>query len=259
MGLWDLRVHWIAAPDQNEIGVEPVVARAGKGHLAAGDVGAGVMITDLRIDVEVRSVEQVCRPEQAGAMAAVGYGGAAVPVDGTRPLLFQDSKHVARDVAQRLVPAHPLPLAGATFSDAFERILQPVGIVHAQAVAPALLAAARVEVRDIGIGAGIGGRLFLAEHKAILYIDVPVAAALIPAVDVVGALGDLVPRPLLPEHVLPAAIVRQRGEASRRTTGAAGPRFSPRQTAQRQGKGHGTGGMEELSAGQAHGVSSPCL
>src|SRR3990172_5972494 len=118
--------------------------------------------------------------------------------------------HQVGDLVERLFPRDALPLARAALADALERVLHPRRIVHAGAVTPALLAAARVEVRRVGADSRIVRRLLLAPDDPVLYVHVPGAVRLVPAVHEVRAADALVPPPLVAEHILPSAIRRDR-------------------------------------------------
>ena len=229
----DLRVGGIAAPDQDQVGVEEIVARARDGDLAEGGHGARVVVADLAVHVEHGRVEQETGAVGAHAAAAVGGGGARIPDDRFGAVLAQRVDGAIGDLAQPLLPRDALPLPLAAAPDAAQGMAQPRGVVHGLAVTRSLVAAAGVEVRHARVGLLVVGGLLLAEHDPILYEHVPVAAALVPAVDVMRALGDPIPGPLVAVEVAPVAVAR--GTGGRLRLGRGG-RFGLRAQAQ-QGEG----------------------
>ena len=112
--------------------------------------------------------------------------------------------HLLGDLVDRLLPADALPLAGAPLTHPLQGHGEPARPVHQLGVAGPLLAAAGVEVGHTRLGRRVGRGLLLANHDAVLYVEVPLAgaAAVRPAV---GSLGDAVPGPALAVEVLPAA------------------------------------------------------
>jgi hypothetical protein len=211
VGVGDLRIDRIASPEQHQIGVAHVVGRAGEEHLAGRDDGSRVVVTDLGIHAEDRGVEDQTRAMQPEPVAAVDVLGAEIPNDACGPARKQFIDGPVGNFPQRLVPGDPLPLALPAFAYALERMPKPSGLVHSLAEAGALLTAPRVEVRHIRVRLGVGCGLLLAEHHAFLDVHVEVAVRLVPAVHIVGALRDAVPRPARSVDVLPALIVGHAG------------------------------------------------
>src|ERR1019366_3794202 len=107
-------------------------------------------------------------------------------------------------------PRDALPLARAAFADALERVFHARRVVHAGAVAGALLTAARIEVGGIGADRRVVSGLLLAPHQAILDEHIPRAVGLIPAIHEVRAAYHFVPGPFAPVDVLPRAVGRDR-------------------------------------------------
>src|SRR3972149_92045 len=95
-------------------------------------------------------------PRGGGAARRGGRGGAALG-----PVLNADVDDLVCDLGERLVPRDALPLAGSSFANAPQRVLDARGVVHQVAVADALLAAARVEVGYRLVGLGVHGVLLL--------------------------------------------------------------------------------------------------
>jgi hypothetical protein len=202
MGVRNLRIDRIAAPDQDQIGREEVVGRAAERDLAAGHRGARVVISEFGIQVQHGHVQESVRPLDADVRAA----GAFIPKDRPRPVPLEHVETLVRDLAEGLFPGDPLPLPGPPFPDPLQGMTETAGIVHPLAETGSLLAAPRIEIRHLRVRLWIGRRLFLPPHDAVLHVHVPVAAPLVPAVHVVRALGDPIPGPLVPVEIAPPSV-----------------------------------------------------
>jgi hypothetical protein len=236
VGVRDLGVDRVAPPDQDQVGIEAVIRRAGEGDLAAGGGGSGVVIADLGVHVEHDGVEEVIGAEESHAVPAVGGAGAEIPVDRPGAVGREDIDHSVGDVGERLVPAHAPPLALTASADPLQGVREPIRVVHALAEAASFLTATGIEVRHPRVRPRVRARLLLAEDDAVLDEHVPVAAPLVPAVDMVGALRHPIPRPSLPVEILPAAIVggRKRPAPAHRGLRGSGIRDTDRQAPERQ-------------------------
>jgi hypothetical protein len=247
--LGDLRVGRVAAPDQDQVGVEDVVGGARGDDLSPGDVRPRVVIADVRVHVQHQRVQHVGDPHGAQAGTAAGLGRSLIPDDGLGPVGGEGVDRDVGDLAQRLLPRDALPSALAPLAHPLERVLETGGVVHPLAVAGPLLTAAGVEVRDFGIRLGVGSHLLLAERDPLLDVDVPGAAPLIPAVHEVGSLGDAVPAPLPPVDVLEAPVRDRAGDTRdglRARRRPAGRSSRPAELEQRQGE-HPARSLQEAS------------
>jgi hypothetical protein len=186
--------------------MEEVVERSREADLPGGRRGSRVVIADLRVRLEHGGVEYRDGPGQPEAVASVGDGASHVPDQGSRPVSQHGIDARVGDLAEALLPGDAHPPARAPGSDALQGMEQTRRVVHAFAVAGALLAAARIEVGHQGIRLRVVGDLLLAPDDSVLHVDVPGAAALIGAVHVVGAARHPVPDPTLPVEILPVAI-----------------------------------------------------
>ena len=222
VGVGDLGVDRVAAPDQDQVGIEQVVRGTAERHLAHRHPDARAVVTDLGVDVQHRGVQHQGGAQHRQAGAAVGLGCALVPDDGAGAVAADHHvDHLVGDVVQSLVPAHPFPATLAARSDPLQGVTQARLVVHALRIAGTLLTATRVVVRDLGVDGLVDPCLLFAPDHAVLDVDVPVAAALVPAIDEVGALGDAVPLPLAPVHILEAGVGHVRKLERCRGLGAA--------------------------------------
>ena len=121
VGVGDLGVRGIAAPDEDQIRIEEVVARACKGDLAHGRHRAGVVIAYLAVHVEDRRIEHVAGAVGPYGVAAVASVASWVPDDRRGTVLEQRVDGAVCDVAQassqetrfqRPAPRGPMRLSG---------------------------------------------------------------------------------------------------------------------------------------------------
>jgi len=174
-------------------------------ELAERLVYALVEVADGGVDVQLRRAQAAEEPISGYKMNPAAVPGAGLEDDRLRSLGLDGCEQILAYLVNGFVPRDSLPFALAALADALHRILDAVGVVHHVAPGTSLLAAAGVPVRAVGIDDGILARLFLAPDDAVPRVHVPQAVAGI-AVDEVGAVGDLVPLPLIPVQVFPIAI-----------------------------------------------------
>jgi hypothetical protein len=208
------------------------------------------VVADLGGVLEDRGVQQVAGAREPQTVAAVAHAGAQVPVDGAGAVLLghQGVDGAVGDLAQRLVPGHALPAALAALPHALQRVREPTAVVHAVAVAGSLLAAARVEVGHVGVGLLVAADLLLAPDDSVAHVHVPGAAAVVAAVDVVGALHDPVPPPLPAVQVGRLAVAHGAGDGSRSGGGEGGTRAPEVQ----EGQGEGAATRPKESPAREH-------
>ena len=195
----DLRVRRVAAPDEDEVGVEEVVGGPARDRDAERDSRPLLLVADFGVEIEHDGPEQIRKPVDGDPRSNTGR--VAIEDDRVRRAALQVVDDAVGDLGQRLVPGDLLPLALAALACALQRMGQAQAVRHRERVARALLAAARVEVRDGCVGLRIGARRLLVDNGAILHKDVVRAAALIPAVHQVRALRHAVPLPSLAVRV----------------------------------------------------------
>jgi len=104
MGIRDLSVEWIAAPDEDDVGKEVVVGGALGDDLSEGDGGAGMAIADLGVHVERRAVEQKRQPHLPRGVRAEGVEWTNRPDDPIGALLGNGVDHLVGDLVERLLP-----------------------------------------------------------------------------------------------------------------------------------------------------------
>ena len=171
---------------ERHVGADGQVAHAGEGlgNHDAGDVG------EAEERRERGALQDHLRAHGEGDRVGARLGGVLDDLVG--------------DLADRLVPADPLPLALAALADPLHRVEHALLAVHVLGVADALLAAARTVVRRVLAGAAVLALLLLAPDDAVLDVDVEGAVA--GAVDAPAAPDHPVPGPLAAHHVFPEPV-----------------------------------------------------
>ena len=94
-----------------------------------------MVISDLGIDVEQRTVEHPERSQDAGHVDTIRHPPTHIPVDLSRaPFFLQLVEHLIGDIRQGFLPADPFPPSLAACSHALQRVLQAARVVHAIAI-----------------------------------------------------------------------------------------------------------------------------
>ncbi len=99
-------------------------------------------------------------------------------------VFFEDVDHLVGDFLGDFVPFHALPFAFAALADAFQRIAQPVALIHRGRVDRAFLAAARIGIGDIGVDLRVFRQLLFPQHDPVF--DKDIKSAVPNAVDAMG-------------------------------------------------------------------------
>ena len=207
------RVGRVADPEQDVVGEEHVVAGAAAEHQSPALDQAQRKVADAGEAVDVGGgqpgVEEM--PLHGRADSKVDVCGPVVIDDALVTVFLDHVQQLVGDLLQRLVPAQPLPLAGAALAGALHRILDPGRLVHGGAVDAAHRASTGVVVGDVLAGLGVGGGLFLAPDDPVLDVRLERAGGVAVRAQVRDA-HDLVPGPFLAVDILPAAVLVCRRE-----------------------------------------------
>ena len=111
-------------------------------------MGAGVEVADVGEDVELDAAEQGSHAIGRGEADVAQVAAAGVGHQVAGAVLLEDVDNLVGDLGRRLVPRDALPLAFTALAGALHRVAQSVALVHRRRVNGALLAPARVGVRE---------------------------------------------------------------------------------------------------------------
>jgi hypothetical protein len=162
----NLCVGGIGAPDQYQVRAEEVVGRAGCDGCAEGHGGPPLAIVEFGVRVEFDPVEHLDEPLDRHAPRGRGEAPARFEHHTVGLPAHHRIDQCVGDLHQRLVPAHAFEAPGAPLTHATQGVAQTARRVHQGRVAGALLAAARIEVGDVGTDLRIVAGLLLAQQRA---------------------------------------------------------------------------------------------
>ena len=202
----DGAVGRVVGPDQQQLGVKPVVVAVRRVEASECNVEARIEVVDLGLDVgggDAQAVENGAGQDHR-LRAALARRADAHDRLGAR--LLDGVQHGVGDLGQGFVPGDALELALAALTGAPQRMKHALLPVEHLAPGGTLLAAGGVHVGDalfhrLEVAGGL-----LADDAAVPDVDAVGAVGGV-AVDAVAAPGDLVPLPLVSIRVCPGAVL----------------------------------------------------
>ena len=235
----DPRRRRIEAPEDDVVGLEPVVRAAARETRTQRDDGPHREIAGMRRRIGDRRTdlpEETVRARQRRTEVEVA---AQLADDALTASTHQGVDQRAGYLVEGLVPADALEASRATLADPLQRVGLPRRADQQIAAARALLTATRIPIGNRLVGSRVGSRLLLAPHDPVADVEVPGARR--DAVRTrVGAAHHPIPGPAIAIDVAPVAV----GLQSQRSGLIAG-RYGPREPVQTQGQRASRGQLQK--------------